>query len=97
MVRQAYTGNVFLAADNPSIIQQVITAVPNKGASNPALSGTCGPNSTTAVLVANANPGDSLTFSWKLTPFVNLSFRVLIVTVMYFKWPHNTGPTELPC
>ena len=72
MVRQAYTGNVFLAADNPSIIQQVITAVPNKGASNPALSGTCRPDSTTAVLVANANPGDSLTFSWKLAPFVSI-------------------------
>ena len=35
---QVYTDDVFLAADNPSIIRQVITAVPNKGARNLALS-----------------------------------------------------------
>lgn len=69
---QAYTGNVPLAVDNPSIIRQVVTPFPNKGASNPAL--TCGPNSTTAALVANANPGDSLTFSWKGADLSNVSF-----------------------
>jgi len=73
---QAYNGNVPLAVDNPSIIRQVVTPFPNKGASNPAL--TCGPNSTAAALVANANPGDSLTFSWESAALGN--------------WPHDTGP-----
>jgi Auxiliary Activity family 9 (formerly GH61) len=69
---QAYTGNVPLAVDNPSIIRQVVTPFPNKGASNPAL--TCGPNSTTAALVAKANPGDSITFSWKGADLSNVGF-----------------------
>jgi hypothetical protein len=71
---QAYTGNAPLAVDNPSIIRQVVSAFPNKGASNPAL--TCGPNSTTAALVANANPGDSLTFLWKGENLGNVRFHL---------------------
>ena len=71
---QTYTGNVPLAVDNPSIIRQVVTPFPNKGASNPAL--TCGPNSTSAALVANANPGDSLTFSWKGADLSNVNFHL---------------------
>jgi len=73
---QAYTGNIPAGANNPSVIQQVSTSFPNKGASNPAL--TCGPNSTAGALVANANPGDTLTFDWKGSDLSN--------------WPHNTGP-----
>jgi len=73
---QAYIGNIPLGADNPSVIRQVDSPSPNKGASNPAL--TCGPNSTAAANVASANPGDPLTFSWKGADLSN--------------WPHNTGP-----
>ena len=69
-----YTGNAPLAKDNPSIIRQVASAFPNKGAQNPAL--TCGPNSTAAALVANANPGDSLNFSWKGEDLGNVCFHV---------------------
>lgn len=60
---KSYTGNVPSGTTNPSIIRQVSTPDPNKGASNPAL--TCGPNATDASLVASVNPGDALTFSWK--------------------------------
>lgn len=69
---QAYTGNIPLGADNPSVIRQVVSPDPNKGASNPAL--TCGPNSTAAANVASANPGDSLTFSWKGADLSNVRF-----------------------
>lgn len=60
---QAYTGNMPLAVDNPSVIRQVVTPFPIKGAMNTSL--TCGASSTPGTLVANANPGDTLTFSWK--------------------------------
>ena len=60
---QDFNGNAPTAANKPSIIRQVDSPSPNKGASNPAL--TCGPNSTPAALVADANPGDTLTFSWR--------------------------------
>ncbi|KAF8815954.1 glycoside hydrolase family 61 protein [Phlegmacium glaucopus] len=73
---KAYTGNTPAGTDSPSVIRQISTPFPNHGASNPAL--TCGPNSTAGTLVANANPGDSLTFSWKGADLSN--------------WPHNTGP-----
>jgi hypothetical protein len=73
---QAYTGNIPAGTDSPSVIRQVSTTFPNKGASNPAL--TCGANSTAGTLVANANPGDSLSFNWKGADLSN--------------WPHNTGP-----
>ncbi|KJA17638.1 lytic polysaccharide monooxygenase [Hypholoma sublateritium FD-334 SS-4] len=73
---KSYTGNVPSGTTNPSIIRQVSTPDPNKGASNPAL--TCGPNATDASLIGTANPGDALTFSWKGADLSN--------------WPHNTGP-----
>ncbi|KAF8965495.1 glycosyl hydrolase family 61-domain-containing protein [Flammula alnicola] len=73
---KAFTGNIPAGSTSPSIIRQISTPDPNKGADNVAL--TCGPNATAASLVANANPGDSLTFSWKGEDLSN--------------WPHNTGP-----
>lgn len=48
---------------NPSVIRQVSSQDPNKGATNPAL--TCGPNSGPAALVADANPGDTIGFNWR--------------------------------
>lgn len=59
-----------------SVIRQVSTPNPNKGASNPALN--CGPDAKPATLIANANPGDQLGFDWKGADGSN--------------WPHNTGP-----
>lgn len=73
---KAYTGNIPSGNTAPSIIRQVSTQDPNKGAQNPAL--TCGPNATAGSLVADANPGDALTFNWKAADLSN--------------WPHNTGP-----
>jgi hypothetical protein len=67
---QSYTGNQPASATKPSIIREISTQDPNKGASNPAL--TCGPNATAASLDATVNPGDSLTFSWKAQDLSNV-------------------------
>ena len=60
---KSYTGNIPSGNTGPSVIRQISTPFPNKGAQNPALN--CGPNATAASLVADANPGDALTFAWK--------------------------------
>ena len=60
---RAYNGNPPQAKQVPSILRQISTPFPNKGAMNPAL--TCGPDATPAALVADANPGDTLTFDWR--------------------------------
>lgn len=60
----------------PSVIRQISSPNPNKGASNPAVN--CGPDAQPATLIANANPGDQLGFDWKGADGSN--------------WPHNTGP-----
>ncbi|KAJ3495920.1 hypothetical protein NLJ89_g10554 [Agrocybe chaxingu] len=73
---KSYAGNRPRGNNGPSIIQQVSTQDPNYGASNPAL--TCGPDATSASLVADANPGDTFTFDWRTASLGN--------------WPHNTGP-----
>lgn len=67
---QAYTGNIPAGAESPSVIRQINTTFPTYGASNPALN--CGPNATAGALVADANPGDNLTFSWKDVGLINV-------------------------
>jgi len=57
---KVYEGNV---PGTPSVIRLVSKQDPNKGANNPALS--CGPDSGPAALVADANPGDNITFDWR--------------------------------
>ncbi|KIM36323.1 lytic polysaccharide monooxygenase [Hebeloma cylindrosporum] len=73
---KAFSGNRPSGNKGPSVIRQVSSPNPNKGAQNPAL--TCGPNASAGSLVADANPGDTVTFDWR---GADLS-----------KWPHNTGP-----
>ena len=60
---RAFTGNIPSGNTGPSVIRQISTVFPNKGTQNPALN--CGPNATAGSLVADANPGDTLTFAWK--------------------------------
>jgi len=71
-----YTGNNPYGTNGPSVIRKVDSQDPNYRASNPAL--TCGVDELAASQVADANPGDSMTFSWKGADYSN--------------WPHNTGP-----
>jgi len=73
---QTYTGNVPGATGTPSVIQAISTQDPVKGANNPSL--TCGQNATAGSLVADVNPGDSVTFDWRDADLSN--------------WFHNTGP-----
>lgn len=71
-----FEGNTPGAPANPSVIRQVSSQDPNKGANNPAL--TCGPNSGPAALVADVNPGDKISFNWR--------------TASDQIWVHDTGP-----
>ncbi|KAF8898030.1 glycosyl hydrolase family 61-domain-containing protein [Gymnopilus junonius] len=71
-----FIGNVPSAKPAPSVIREVTEQDPVKGASNPSL--TCGQNSTAGSLIANVNPGDTVTFDWR--------------TASLGPWPHNTGP-----
>ncbi|KAF5309256.1 hypothetical protein D9619_012697 [Psilocybe cf. subviscida] len=73
---KAYLGNVPQASPTPSVIRQISTPNPIKGARNVAIN--CGQDAVPAALVADAKPGDEITFDWtsgELTP-----------------WPHNIGP-----
>ena len=58
----AYSGNVPNAEPTPSIVRQINTIDPVKGASNSYLN--CGQDAQKAALVANANPGSQLQFLW---------------------------------
>ena len=81
---QTYTGNLPGATPTPSVIREITTQDPVKGASNPSL--TCGQNSTAGSLVADANPGDAVTFDWRSAGLGNVSlFRPL------------TCPTDWEC
>ncbi|KAH9475799.1 Cellulose-growth-specific protein [Psilocybe cubensis] len=73
---KVFTGNVPSGKTNPSVIRQITTQDPIKGATNPAV--TCGTGSTPGSLIADANPGDTVSFDWR--------------TASLGKWPHNTGP-----
>ncbi|KAH7890298.1 glycoside hydrolase family 61 protein [Phlebopus sp. FC_14] len=74
----SYKGNEPGGATNPSIIRQVSTIDPVKGATNPSLN--CGMNATLAANVANANPGSQLQIYWVGS------------TTGDSNWPHNVGP-----
>lgn len=58
-----YKGDVPNGADDPSVIRQVSDVSPVKGADNPDLN--CGMKATPAALVADANPGDTISFDWR--------------------------------
>jgi hypothetical protein len=73
---KAFKGNVPGGNKSPSVIRQVTSPSPNKGATNQAI--TCGASSTPGSLVADANPGDTVTFDWRGAD--------------QSRWPHNTGP-----
>ncbi|KAF4610007.1 hypothetical protein D9613_010339 [Agrocybe pediades] len=75
---KAFKGNTPAQGTSPSVIRQVSSPNPNYGADNPAL--TCGPDAKAASLVADANPGDQLTFKWTGEDGSN--------------WPHDTGPMQ---
>jgi hypothetical protein len=82
VTQMTINGQVFrgprIGEGNPkSVIRQVSSGSPIKGANNPAIN--CGTNARPAALVANAQPGAALTFSWSNGGGGN--------------WPHNTGPT----
>lgn len=59
---KSYKGNVPRGAKNPSIIRQINSIDPVKGAHNAAVN--CGPGATAAANVAEANPGSSIAFTW---------------------------------
>ncbi|KAF8557187.1 glycoside hydrolase [Imleria badia] len=75
---KVYTGNVPGGTTAASIIRQVSTISPVKGATNPSLN--CGMNATLAANVGSANPGSQLLIHWVggATGSSN--------------WPHTTGP-----
>ena len=81
---QAYTGNIPAGTDSPSVIRQINTTFPNYGANNPFLN--CGSNATAGTLVANANPGDILTFLWKDVGMSNVRFYLHICICLFFSF-----------
>ncbi|KAF8839802.1 hypothetical protein BDN67DRAFT_731217 [Paxillus ammoniavirescens] len=74
----SYPGNEPGGTTNPSIIRQVSTIDPVKGATNPSLN--CGMNATLAADVANANPGSQIQVHW------------VGGSTGDSEWPHNVGP-----
>ncbi|KAF9218867.1 hypothetical protein BS17DRAFT_822294 [Gyrodon lividus] len=74
----SYLGNEPGGAMNPSVIRQVSTIDPVKGATNPSLN--CGMNATLAANVANANPGSQLQVHW------------VGGSTGDSNWPHDVGP-----
>ncbi|EEB87408.1 hypothetical protein MPER_15246, partial [Moniliophthora perniciosa FA553] len=58
-----FPGNVPNGPTDPSIIRQISDVGPVKGADNKDIN--CGINAQLAQNVAEANPGDEITFDWK--------------------------------
>ncbi|KAI6139698.1 glycoside hydrolase family 61 protein [Pisolithus tinctorius] len=73
-----YEGNIPGGTTNPSVIRQVSTIDPVKGATNPSLN--CGMNATEASDVANANPSSQILIYW------------VGGSTGDSNWPHNVGP-----
>ncbi|KAG6829903.1 hypothetical protein H0H92_003036 [Tricholoma furcatifolium] len=73
----SYKGNIPGATPNPSIIRQITTIDPVKGANNSDLN--CGFGAQAAANVGNAMPGDQVQFYWGDGGGT-------------LNWPHNTGP-----
>ena len=98
---QDYTGNVPTnvqpaSSDSSSIIRTVSTYFPIKGATNVGL--TCGANSTAVPLVADANPGDSLAFSWKAYDLTNVCLFFYIYFSIILIYANLSGFTiQDPC
>lgn len=57
-----YRGNIPNVSNFPSPVRAIDDPSPVKGATNRAVN--CGQNAKIAELVADANPGDELTFDW---------------------------------
>jgi len=74
---KAYQGNEPQGTSNPSIIRQISTIDPVMSVNDSNLN--CGWNAPKATLVADANPGSKLTFTWSGGPGG-------------YPWPHNIGP-----
>jgi hypothetical protein len=55
-----------------TVIRQIRTQDPTKGARNPDVN--CGPGAFVASDVADANPGDTLTFDWRTAGLSPVSF-----------------------
>ncbi|KAJ7062206.1 glycoside hydrolase family 61 protein [Mycena amicta] len=73
---KTFLGNTPQAEPTPSIVRQISEVDPVKGATNPFVN--CGQNAQLAEQVADANPGDSMSFLWTGGDLST--------------WPHNIGP-----
>ena len=77
---ELYMGNIPNGNPNASIVRQINNVDPVKGANNTFLN--CGQDAQPASLVANANPGDLLTFDWRggdLSPVSNIPFEWTVI------------------
>lgn len=72
---KSFKGNAPNADTDPSIVRQISTTSPVKGANNPFVN--CGQNAQLASLNGPANPGDALTFNWRASVDENVSFHLL--------------------
>jgi len=69
---KVFPGNIPSKATKQSAIRQISDPSPIKGAANPSVN--CGTDAKPASLVADANPGSKLTFSWKGEDLSNVCF-----------------------